>query len=63
MNIGHLPGEIGAAYAAGHLTARQAIMAAYCRGLAVSKGRRAGGMVVVGLDQSNAKEVITDLAL
>ena len=61
--IGHSSGEIGAAYAAGHLTARQAIMVAYCRGLAVSRSRSVGGMVVVGLDQSKAKEVITDLAL
>ena len=61
--IGHSSGEIGAAYAAGHLTARQAIMVAYCRGLAVSRSRSVGGIVVVGLDQNKAKEVITDLAL
>ena len=61
--IGHSSGEIGAAYAAGHLTARQAIIAAYCRGLAVSRSRSVGGMVVVGLDQSKAKKIITDLNL
>ena len=61
--IGHSSGEIGAAYAAGHLTARQAIMVAYCRGLAVSRSGSVGGMVVVGLNQSKAKEIITDLAL
>ena len=61
--IGHSSGEIGAAYAAGHLTARQAIMAAFCRGLAVSRSQSIGGMVVVGLDQSQAQQIITELAL
>ena len=61
--IGHSSGEIGAAYAAGHLTAHQAIIAAFCRGLAVSRIRSVGAMVVVGLNQSKAQEIITELAL
>lgn len=60
--IGHSSGEIGAAYAAGHLTARQAILTAFYRGLAVSRSRNAGGMVVVGLNQSKAQEIINELA-
>ena len=61
--IGHSSGEIGAAYAAGHLTANQAIIAAFCRGLAVSRIQSVGAMVVVGLSQSEAQEIITELAL
>ena len=61
--IGHSSGEIGAAYAAGQLTARQAIMAAYYRGLAVSRSRSVGAMVVVGLDQKEVRETLTELAL
>ena len=62
MVFGHSSGEIGAAYAAGHLTARQAIMAAYCRGLAVSRSQCKGAMLVVGFDQSNAHNTIAELA-
>ena len=61
--IGHSSGEIGAAYAADHLTARQAIMTAFCRGLAVSKSQSIGAMVAVGLSQSRAQEIINELAL
>lgn len=60
--VGHSSGEIGAAYAAGHLTSRQAIMAAFYRGLAVSRCQSVGGMVVTGLGQSKAQEIITELA-
>lgn len=60
--VGHSSGEIGAAYAAGHLTSRQAIIAAFCRGLAVSRCQSVGGMVVIGLGHSKAKEIITELA-
>ena len=61
--IGHSSGEIGAAYAAGHLTANQAIMTAFYRGRAVSRSQSVGAMVVVGLNQSKAQEIITELAL
>ena len=60
--IGHSSGEIGAAYAAGHLTANQAILTVFCRGLAVSRSQSVGAMVVVGLNQSKAQEIITELA-
>ena len=61
--IGHSSGEIGAAYAAGHLTARQAIVAAFCRGLAVSRSQSVGAMMAVGLDRSQAQEIINELTL
>lgn len=60
--VGHSSGEIGAAYAAGLLTSRQAIMAAFCRGLAVSRCQSVGGMVVIGVGQSKAQEIMTELA-
>ena len=52
--VGHSSGEMAAAYAAGHITAAEAITAAFFRGLAVSKDKRNGAMLAVGLgaDQS-----------
>ncbi|KAJ2988123.1 hypothetical protein NUW58_g4141 [Xylaria curta] len=49
--VGHSSGEIAAAYAAGRITAAQAITAAYLRGQAVSKNPHAqnGAMLAVGL--------------
>ena len=61
--VGHSSGEIGAAYAAGHLTACQAITVAYCRGLAVSRSQNTGAMLAVGLSQSEAQKFIDELPL
>ena len=47
--VGHSSGEIAAAYASGHITAAEAITAAYFRGQAVSKNTRKGAMLAVGL--------------
>ncbi|KAL8788410.1 MAG: hypothetical protein Q9195_007289 [Heterodermia aff. obscurata] len=47
--VGHSSGEIAAAYASGHITAAEAIMAAHFRGQAVVKNRRKGAMLAVGL--------------
>lgn len=49
--VGHSSGEIGAAYAAGALTASEAIVVAYYRGLAtVGLGKlHRGGMAAIGL--------------
>ncbi|KAI1146902.1 hypothetical protein F4825DRAFT_456023 [Nemania diffusa] len=47
---GHSSGEIAAAYASGHISAAEAIVAAYLRGQAVSKNNRPGAMLAVGLD-------------
>lgn len=46
---GHSSGEMAAAYASGHITAAEAILAAYFRGQAVSKNNQAGAMLAVGL--------------
>lgn len=54
--IGHSSGEIGAAYAAGRLTADQAIVIAYYRGYVVGKSTNPtpGGMMVAGLGKEAA---------
>ena len=60
--VGHSSGEIAAAYAAGYLTARDAICIAYYRGLhckhAVSpNGNVKGAMLAVGTSIEDAKEL------
>ena len=54
--VGHSSGEIGAAYAAGMISARQAIIAAYYRGYSVTKSDSVGLMAAIGLgpDETNA---------
>ncbi|KAL4934949.1 hypothetical protein BDV06DRAFT_229278 [Aspergillus oleicola] len=47
--IGHSSGEIAAAYAAGALSMREAILLAYYRGAASKAQTRAGAMAAVGL--------------
>ena len=47
--VGHSSGEMAAAYASGHITAAEAIMAAYFRGQAVSRNKRKGAMLAVSL--------------
>jgi acyl transferase domain-containing protein len=47
--VGHSSGEIAAAYAAGALTAREAIIAAWQRGRAAKMQTRPGAMAAVGL--------------
>jgi acyl transferase domain-containing protein len=49
VSIGHSSGEIGAAYAAGLISAPEAIVAAYCRGAAVHAHSGEGSMLAVGL--------------
>lgn len=58
--IGHSSGEIGAAYAAGHLSSYQAIMAAHFRGRTVAQNAREGGMIAVGLGKEAAQTVISE---
>ncbi|KAL9053327.1 MAG: hypothetical protein Q9162_004827 [Coniocarpon cinnabarinum] len=48
-------GEIAAAYAARHLSARQAILCAYYRGRVLSEAPRNGAMLAVGLSSEAAK--------
>ena len=63
--IGHSSGEIGAAYAAGRLTAAQAIVIAYYRGYVVGKSTNPtpGGMMVAGLGKKAADTEIENLDL
>ncbi|KAL8790212.1 MAG: hypothetical protein Q9213_000743 [Squamulea squamosa] len=60
--VGHSSGEIAAAYAAGHLSDRDAIRIAYYRGLharlAGSSSGQKGAMLAVGTDWEDAQELI-----
>lgn len=54
--IGHSSGEVAAAYAAGALSMRQAVIVAFYRGYVCSKPRkRAGGMAAVGLGRGDVQ--------
>ena len=56
VSIGHSSGEIGAAYAAGLVSAGEAIMAAFCRGRAVATASTSGSMLAVGLGAEEVQE-------
>jgi acyl transferase domain-containing protein len=58
--VGHSSGEIAAAYAAGLLTAAQAIKVAYFRGYAVAQLHRPGLMLAAGLTAEAAESLIVD---
>ncbi|KAI1462952.1 polyketide synthase [Daldinia caldariorum] len=58
---GHSSGEMAATYAAGRITAAEAIAAAYFRGQAVSKNKQQGAMLAVGLGQEEAQEYLIGL--
>jgi acyl transferase domain-containing protein len=60
VSVGHSSGEIGAAYSAGLLSAPQAILAAYCRGMAVKEKAPAGTMLAVGLGVTEVEQYIRD---
>lgn len=47
--VGHSSGELGAAYAAGALTATEAITAAWRRGLVTQQQTKAGAMAAIGM--------------
>ncbi|KAK3291710.1 uncharacterized protein B0H64DRAFT_329829 [Chaetomium fimeti] len=55
---GHSSGEMAAAYAAGRITAAEAITAAYLRGQAVSKNEKTGAMLAVGLGYQEASKYL-----
>ncbi|KAI8160165.1 Highly reducing polyketide synthase [Colletotrichum sp. SAR 10_70] len=50
--VGHSSGEMAAAYAAGRLTANEAIIAAYYRGIASSEVTKVGAMAAVGMGRA-----------
>lgn len=60
--VGHSSGEIGCAFAAGFISASQAIRVAYLRGFtschAVSPTGQAGGMLAVGVSLEDARELV-----
>ncbi|KAI0172251.1 putative polyketide synthase [Hypoxylon sp. FL1284] len=56
--VGHSSGEIGAAYAAGRITAEGAITAAYFRGKVAGSLRSDGAMLAVGLGAESASKYI-----
>ncbi|KAI1262877.1 putative polyketide synthase [Xylariaceae sp. FL1019] len=64
--VGHSSGEIGAAYAAGYLTARDAMAVAYYRGVHLGKARSRtdpamkGAMVAVGTTPEDAADLCKD---
>lgn len=63
MVTGHSSGEIGAAYAAGAIDARQAILASFFRGTAVSEDSTEGCMAAVGLGKDHVEVIIEECAL
>ncbi|KEY74555.1 hypothetical protein S7711_07158 [Stachybotrys chartarum IBT 7711] len=58
--VGHSSGEIAAVYAAGRITAAEAIVTAYFRGQAVSKSILRGAMLAVGLGLEAVQTYISE---
>jgi acyl transferase domain-containing protein len=56
--VGHSSGEIGAAYAAGALTAEDATRVAFHRGAATKGQTELGGMIAAGLGYEDVKQYI-----
>ncbi|KAF4633197.1 hypothetical protein G7Y89_g4929 [Cudoniella acicularis] len=59
--VGHSSGEMAAAYAAGRITAAEAIIIAYLRGRTVSSNKKRGGMLAVGLGPEQAAEYLAGM--
>ena len=59
VSIGHSSGEIAAAYAAGLISAPEAIIVAFCRGRAV-RTSAPGSMLAVGLGASDVGDFLCD---
>ncbi|OCK76857.1 ketoacyl-synt-domain-containing protein [Lepidopterella palustris CBS 459.81] len=58
--VGHSSGEMAAAYAAGRITAAEAITAAYYRGYMVSFNKQQGAMLAVGVGPEKGLEYIQE---
>jgi acyl transferase domain-containing protein len=58
VTVGHSSGEIAAAYAAGRISAPEAILAAYFRGMAVAHAAPVGTMLAVGLGAGQVQEYL-----
>ncbi|RYP56895.1 hypothetical protein DL771_011537 [Monosporascus sp. 5C6A] len=59
--VGHSSGEMAAAYAAGRITAAEAITIAYYRGYIVSSNKQNGAMLAVGLAPDQAAKYLSGL--
>ncbi|KAL4923067.1 type I polyketide synthase [Aspergillus undulatus] len=57
--VGHSAGEIAAAYAAGALTAAEAILVSYHRGQVASRADKRGGIVAVSLSREQVSPHLT----
>ena len=60
VTVGHSSGEIAAAYAAGRLSAPEAILVAFFRGAAVKRAAPVGTMLAVGLGANEAQHFIDE---
>ena len=60
VTVGHSSGEIAAAYAAGRISAPEAILAAYFRGSAVTQVAPVGTMLAVGLGANEVEDYIPE---
>ncbi|KAI1126023.1 putative polyketide synthase [Nemania abortiva] len=56
--VGHSSGEIAAAYAAGSMSARDAIITAHFRGVAASKQKRPGAMAAIGMSWEETRKFL-----
>ncbi|KAI1751035.1 hypothetical protein F4782DRAFT_201506 [Xylaria castorea] len=63
VSVGHSSGEIGAAYAAGLISAPEAILAAFCRGRAVTAYSPSGTMLAVGLGAEEVNKYLSSFAI
>lgn len=61
--VGHSSGEMAAAYAAGKLSAAEAITAAYYRGYIVALNQKSGAMLAVGLSSAQGAEYLRQAGL
>ncbi|KAF9872330.1 polyketide synthase [Colletotrichum karsti] len=58
--VGHSSGEMAAAYASGRLTAKEAIIAAYYRGIASSEVTKSGAMAAVGMGRAQTSKFLVE---
>jgi acyl transferase domain-containing protein len=61
--VGHSSGEIAAAYAAGALGMKEALLISYYRGIATSELRRPGGMGAIGLGRHDLNSLLVGNAV
>ncbi|KAL8723272.1 MAG: hypothetical protein Q9225_000394 [Loekoesia sp. 1 TL-2023] len=61
VTVGHSSGEIAASYAAGHISATEAIIAAYYRGKVVRDVNTNGSMLAVGLGAEAVQAYLHDM--